>query len=76
MKWEQFTKRTDDPKLAWLESKLDEAGIANRRSGRSCHAPIMQVDASKIEEAWDILNPVDDIQDDDEMFQAFSGEEE
>ena len=68
MKWEMFTKRTEDPKLAWLEAKLDEAGIANRRNGESWHAPILEVDASRIDDAWDILTPVDDIPDDDEMF--------
>jgi len=68
MKWEQITKCTEDPKLAWLESRLDEAGIANRREGETRNAPILEVDASKLDEARDIPSPVDDIPDDDERF--------
>jgi hypothetical protein len=65
MKWERFTKRTEDPKLAWLERQLTEAGIQHRRNGASFHAPILEVQADKIDEAWAILTPVDDIPDDD-----------
>lgn len=68
MKFQQFTKRTNDPKLSWLENRLSEAGIEHRRNGKSFHAPILEVDASKIDEAWDILTPVDDIPDDDKSF--------
>ena len=66
--WKTFTRRTNDPKLTWLEDRLDEAGIAHRRQGRSFHAPIMQVRASKLKEAEAILDPVDDIPDDDPQF--------
>ena len=66
--WERMTKRTDDPKLAWLERQLDKAGIAHRRNGESFHAPIMEVDTSKYDEAWKILDPVDDIPDHDPMW--------
>jgi hypothetical protein len=64
-KWERFTKRTEDPKLAWLERQLTAAGIKHRRNGHSFHAPILEVQADKIDEAWEILTPVDDIPDDD-----------
>ncbi len=63
--WALFTKRTDDPKLAWLERKLTEAGIKHRRNGSSFHAPILEVEESKLDDAWAILTPVDNIPDDD-----------
>lgn len=65
-----FTRRTDDPKLSWLEEKLSQAGIAHRRNGESFHAPILEVDETKIEAAWDILKPVDGMSDDDPMFEV------
>ena len=68
MKYIQFTKRTNEPKLSWLENELTNAGIANQRNGESWHAPILDVDETKIDEAWAILTPVDDIPDDDEQF--------
>jgi hypothetical protein len=64
-----FTKRTDDPKLRWLELRLDIKRIAHRRNGHSFHAPILEVDARCLDEAWAILNErrgryrVDDISD-------------
>ncbi len=36
--WIQFTKLTNDPKLAWLEFQLDDEGIEHRRHGESFHA--------------------------------------
>lgn len=70
MNWTLFTKRTNDPKLSWLEDRLNDVGIPHRRSGRSFHAPILEVPAEYLEEAWDILDPVDDIEDDDPQFSA------
>ena len=64
----RFTKRTNDPKLAWLESQLTEAGISHQRKGHSYHAPILEVESARIDDAWDILEPVDDIPDNDPMF--------
>jgi hypothetical protein len=61
-------KRTDDPKLSWLESRLDAAHIPHRRNGFSFHAPILEVASERLEQAWKILTPVDDIPDDDEVF--------
>ena len=66
--WVRLTKRTEDPKLSWLEGALNAAGIANRRNGESWHAPIMEVDASKLDDAWAILAPIDDVLDDDGRF--------
>lgn len=66
--WVMFTKRTDDPKLAWLERQLDAASIPHRRNGHSFHAPILEVRLDDLERAWEILTPVDDIDDDDPRF--------
>lgn len=66
--WITFTRRTDDPKLAWLERRLDAAGIEHRRNGESFHAPILEVPVEKYDAAWAILTPVDDIEDDDPRF--------
>jgi hypothetical protein len=63
--WTMFTKRTEDPKLRWLECKLSEASIPSRRNGESFHAPILEVPRDKLEAAWDILEPVDNEPDDD-----------
>lgn len=69
MSWVLFTKRTDDPKLSWLERRLDEALIPHRRNGYSWHAPILEVPDDCLDHAWAILTPVDDIPDDDPMFE-------
>lgn len=69
-RWGLFTKRTEDPKLSWLEGKLSEAGISHRRAGESAHAPILEVAPEHLEAAWTILDPIDDIADDNEMFQG------
>lgn len=68
MIWELFTKRTEDPKLSWLENKLDEAGIPHRRRGHSSHAPITEVPVDQLDSAWRLLDPIDDIPDDDPVF--------
>ena len=72
-KWVQFTKRTNDPKLEWLQAALTKAGIANRRYGRSFWAPIMQVKPQDLERASAILDPVDDIPDNDPQFSKAGG---
>ena len=64
-KFVMFTKRTEEPKLGWLEERLDEAGIPHRRNGSSFHAPILEVEEEHLSAAWEILTPVDDIPDDD-----------
>ena len=63
-----LTKRTEDPKLAALEKMLDEKGIPHRRNGHSFHAPIMEVAADRIGDAWSVLLPIDGIPDDDERW--------
>ena len=67
-KWTQFTRRTDDPKLSWLENQLTRAGIAHRRNGESFHAPILEVPEGQVDDAWKLLTPIDDIPDNDPIF--------
>lgn len=50
-----FTRRTNDPKLAYLEHRLTEANIPHRRNGHSFHAPIMEVPEEFFDAAEDIL---------------------
>lgn len=69
MKWVMFTKRTDDPKLRWLQFELARHGIPNRRNGESWHAPILEVPADKEEAAWECLPPhLDNMRDDAKRF--------
>lgn len=44
------------------------AGIDSRRNGESFHAPILEVPEASLDLAWEILDPVDDVADDDPMF--------
>ena len=46
--WVIFTKRTDAPKLNFLECKLTEGKIPHKRDGESWHAPILMVPAEYI----------------------------
>ena len=68
MKYAQFTRRTNDPKLLHLQKLLNLAGIVNRRNGETWHAPILEVDSTKLDQAWSILDPIDDIPDNDSQF--------
>lgn len=84
MNWIEFTRRTDDPKLAYLEVRLTEAGIPHRRNGSSFHAPIMEVPEEREDEAYAILMEdvdvdddlvlMDDIPDDDTLFARANGD--
>lgn len=75
MTWVMFTKRTEDPKLAWIERQLDDLGIPHRRNGASFHAPILEVPEGREAEAWTVLDRrlgnrrrIDDVRDDHPMF--------
>ena len=69
--WVLFTKRTNDPKLKWIEGELDKVGISHRRNGKSFHAPILEVPSSSLIRCWDILSgDIDHLPDDHEMFQC------
>ena len=65
MNFVRFTKRTEDPKLGYLEKLLATHGIASRRNGSSFHAPILEVPEADLDRAWALLDPIDDIEDDD-----------
>ena len=71
--WTRLTKRTNDPKLAWLEKELLQRGIPSRRNGSSFHAPILEVPEDKHDLAWAFLGEnlpdgrlIDDVDDDDD----------
>jgi hypothetical protein len=63
-----FTKRTGGAKLRWLLRQCEDAGLRVLREGRSWHAPTTWVHRYDEGKAWEILNPVDDIPDDDPQF--------
>ena len=67
--WVTFTRRTNDPKLAWLQAQLAFVGIPSRRDGESFHAPILKVPTTQIADAWKVLTPHwDKLDDDDKAF--------
>lgn len=74
MKWTVLCRRTNDPKLKWLERELELRGIPYKRNGQSSHAPILEVGADYKEEAQQILDTrFDDIPDDHPLFGPIAG---
>ena len=77
IEWESLCRRTNDPKLAFIEAWLDNLGVPHRRNGKSYHAPILEVPAEHLEfcdeqilKAPDLDYGIfDDRPDDDAMFQ-------
>lgn len=69
MNWEELTKKTEVPKLTWVMSALERAGISCRLNGESFLAPILEVDSAEFDRAWRVLGPVDGLSDDDSMFE-------
>jgi len=75
-KWVTFCKRTNDPKLHYLEQMLAARGIPSRRNGESWHAPILEVPTEFESDAWDMLGEeltpgdgrLDDMPDDHPAF--------
>lgn len=67
--WERefitLTRRTNDPKLAWIEKRLQSLGIDSIREGESFHAPILKVPKEHHDVAWAVVDPIDDVPDDD-----------
>lgn len=63
-----FTKRTNNPKLAWLITQCKQQGIRIKRERKSFHAPVTLVHKEDEDRAWKILSPLDDVPDDDPMF--------
>jgi hypothetical protein len=82
MTWETFTRRTNDPKLAYIEHLLTLNSIPHRRNGESWHAPILEVPTGEfLNRAWELLSlplspvdarPLDDVPDDDPFFQEYN----
>ena len=74
MNFTQFTKRTEDPKLAYIEAELTRRGVVHRRNGSSFHAPILEVDETRLADAEAFLQETidgrnfDSIEDDDPLF--------
>ena len=78
--WEKFCRRTNDPKLQYIEGMLDERGIPHRRNGESWHAPILEVPAQHLDAAWKMLGEklpgrgrkltLDDMPDDHPIFRG------
>lgn len=66
--WARLTRRTNNKKLTWLKSKLQEEKIPHRINGESFYGPILEVRYGDLQRASDILEPVDDIPDDDPQF--------
>jgi hypothetical protein len=68
--WTTLLRRTNDPKLGWLERLFEKNGIPSRRNGESFHAPILEVPKEHEEAAWDLLDhDIDEMADDDPMFE-------
>jgi len=78
--WVALCRRTEDPKLMYIENWLDELGIQHRRNGFSFHGPILEVPESDHERAYDeiLLAPDEDFgifderPDDDSMFEEYA----
>ena len=68
--WAVFTRRPNAPKLHWLMLPLREGGIPHRIHGLSFPAPVLWIRKADEEQAWTILNPIDDVPDDDPMFEG------
>ena len=69
-RWVTLTRRTEDPKLGYLERALWAAGVPCFRQGWSAHAPILKIRCDDTTRAWEILTPIDDLDDDDPRFVA------
>ena len=83
MTWVTICKRTDDPKLAWIERQLEARGIPHQRGIPSWHADAtLEVPKEHEQAAWDLLaepaparlrrwyKTIDDVPDDHGMFQG------
>jgi hypothetical protein len=66
--WVMLCKRTEDPKLGWLENRFAADGIRTQRFGSSWHAPILWVHRDDHDRAWSILGPIDNMPDNHKMF--------
>lgn len=53
--WIDLCRRTNDPKLSWIEAQLEAREIPSQRAGFSWHAPILQVSVEDFLLAHEIL---------------------
>ena len=67
--WITLCRRTEDPKLLYIEKLLATHGIDSRRNGYSFHGPILEVRRQDLEAAWEMLMVIDEYPDHDEMFE-------
>lgn len=63
IRWAMLTKKTNGPKLRWLEYRLEDEGIPWRKEPGD--TPILSVPFEKVEAAWEILEPVDEVPNED-----------
>lgn len=76
--WVTLCKRTEDPKLHWIEQSLSIRGIVSRRNGESWHAPILEVRTQDESAAWAFLaerlpgfrRTIDDLPDNHPIFRG------
>lgn len=68
MNWTTLTRRTRTPKLLWIMRALGRVGVACRLNGESFHAPILEVTQVDFDRAWLVVDPIDNLADDDPMF--------
>lgn len=77
--WTALCRRTEDPKLRFIEAWLDNLGIAHRRNGYSFHAPILEVPEDMHDFAYEqiLMAPdekfgiFDEVPDDDPLFEEY-----
>jgi hypothetical protein len=82
MEWVNVCKRTEDPKLAWIENRLDALGIEHRRGNGSWHASAtLEVPEDQEMRFWEFIGQpaparyrrwyktLDDMPDDHKIFQ-------
>jgi hypothetical protein len=85
-----FTRRTNNPKLAWLHDLLIRHGIPCKIEGESFHAPILRVSELFEDYAWALLTApakdygirtkngtnLDDVRDEHPFFQRWAEKED
>jgi len=71
IEWVTFLRRTEEPKLCFIENALSKKRIPWRRKGHSFHAPVLEVPKDKQDAAWKVLTTrLDNTRDDHPKFAA------
>jgi len=68
MEWTVLTRRIGVPKLTWIMGALRTSDVMCRLNGINFDTPILEVVKEDFDRAWLILGPIDDVTDDDPMF--------